>query len=83
MPNHLSTALMFPSYLYWKFQLVKASKFIISSELAVLSASETLDYLFEKKCSFARFGEGELRLAFSQGQTIYVDYDLWLSKKLR
>jgi hypothetical protein len=74
---------MFPSYLYWKFQLGKASKSIISSELAVLSASETLDYLFQEKSSFARFGEGELRLAFSQGQTIYDDYNFWLSKRLR
>ncbi len=36
-----------------------------------LSGLETLEKLDLERLSFARFGEGEFRLAFCQGDTIY------------
>jgi hypothetical protein len=48
-----------------------------------LTPEETLDYLYDKKKSFSRFGEGELRLAFSQQSTIYERSHPGLANSLR
>lgn len=42
-----------------------------------------MDYLYDTKKSFSRFGEGELRLAFSQQSTIYEKNHPGLAKRLR
>ncbi len=59
--------------LYWgnKLQSVSKEKSLERNQVIALNGESTLDLLIERKLSFARFGEGELRLAFYQSPTIY------------
>lgn len=59
--------------IYWGNKLKGATKekTLEDNRVAALNGESTLDILIEKKLSFARFGEGELRLAFYQSPTIY------------
>jgi hypothetical protein len=70
---------------YWKYEIksvVKKNSFN-REQLVALNGESTLDLLLEKKLSFARFGEGELRLAFCQSPTIYEKINTELAKNLR
>lgn len=59
--------------IYWGNKLKGATKekTLEGNRVAALDGESTLDILIERKLSFARFGEGELRLAFYQSPTMY------------
>lgn len=50
----------------------------------VMTIEKTLDYILENKCSVARYGDGELKLAYFENSKLYFQsYDERLSQKLR
>ncbi len=70
---------------YWKYEIKSVVKknSLSREQLVALNGESTLDLLLEKKLSFARFGEGELRLAFCQSPTIFEKINTELAKNLR
>ena len=68
-------------YLLWNSLLRFGSE--NSRSINLLDGKETLNKLITENLSFARFGEGELRLAFLQGDTVYEELDRKKAKKLR
>jgi hypothetical protein len=69
--------------IYWQGRLITTPTGRDDAACISLPLEETLDYLYDTKKSFSRFGEGELRLAFSQQSTIYERTHPGLAKRLR
>jgi hypothetical protein len=71
------------SRLFWFSQLHFFSFFPKGKTTVFLDAKETLELIANNRMSFSRFGEGELRMAFSQGSTIHEKSNLRQAKMLR
>jgi hypothetical protein len=69
------------SYLAWRYRFTGLGDNDFSGQQ--LSGLETLMKLDNERLSFARFGEGEFRLAFCQGDTIYETCSRSQSRILR
>ena len=76
--RHLSVA---DSYLAWRCRFIGLGDYDFVGHQ--LSGLETLEKLDMERLSFARFGEGEFRLAFCQGDTIYENCSRSQSRMLR